>query len=95
MFKHIVLFKTKKQEDAQFVFDRLRSMEGKIKELKYLEVGIDELHTERSFDVTLITGFDSKEDMDIYQVSDYHQNEVLAKIKPLIEKSIACDYNEK
>ena len=73
MFKHIVLFKTKKQEDAQFVFDRLRSMEGKIKELKYLEVGIDELHTERSFDVTLITGFDSKEDMDIYQVSTVNE----------------------
>lgn len=92
MFTHIVLFKTENKKDAEFVYERLSSMEGKIPQLRYLEVGLDELNTERSFDVTLITRFDNKEDMDIYQDSDYHQKEVLKKIKPVIIKSIACDY---
>lgn len=94
MFTHVVLFKVKEEKDVKFVFDRLKSMEGKISELKYLEVGYDLLKTERSFDITLITRFLSKEDMKKYQVSSYHQNEVLAKIKPYIEKSVACDYED-
>lgn len=92
MFTHIVMFKTVSEKDAEFVAERLRSMDGKIPELKYIEVGVDTLKTERSFDVTLITRFASKEDMDTYQVSDYHQNEVIKKIKPVIVKSVACDY---
>lgn len=95
MFTHIVLFKLSNptKENVEFVAGRLRSMEGKIEQLKSLEVGVDELHTDRSFDVALITRFDSVEDMNTYQVSQYHVNEVLGKIKPYIEVSKVADYN--
>lgn len=93
MFRHIVLFKVKKKADVDFVVDRLRSMEGQIPELKELEVGKNEIAADRNFDVILITGFEDEAAMDRYQVSQYHQNEVLAKIKPLIDRSVAGDYN--
>lgn len=95
MYTHIVLFKLKeaKDENINFVAERLKSMEGKIKELKAIEVGIDELHTDRSFDIALITRFDSLDNMNSYQIHEYHVNEVLGRIKPYIEASKTVDYN--
>lgn len=95
MYTHVVLFKLKecKKENIDFVAGTLKSMEGKIEQLKHIEVGVDELHTERSFDILLITKFTSFDDMNEYQVHDYHVNQVLAKIKPYIEVSKTVDYN--
>ena len=56
-------------------------MEGNVPMLKYLEVGVDELHTERSYDIVLITKFDSLEDMNDYQKYPYHVEQVLAPLK--------------
>lgn len=92
MFVHTVLFKVKENEKINFVADTLRSMEGQIPELKYLEVGINSIDAERNFDVILYTKFDSRKDMDAYQVCDYHMEKVLKIIKPFIEKSVAGDY---
>jgi hypothetical protein len=94
MFTHIVFFKLKddSQENVEKVADILKAMKGKIPELKEIEVGIDVLHTERSYDLSLITKFNSKEDMDAYQVHSYHVNEVLKYIKPMIKQSAAVDY---
>ncbi len=94
MFTHVVLFKLKEntRENVKFVANTLKSMEGKIPELKEIEVGIDDLHTDRSFDVCLITRFDSVDDMNEYQIHPYHVNEVLGKIKPYIEVSKVADY---
>ncbi|MBB6631487.1 Dabb family protein [Clostridium algidicarnis] len=94
MFTHIVLFKLKNatkenMEEANLI---LSSMEGKIEELKYLEVGVDIIRSERSYDIALITRFNSKEDMDKYQVSEYHVNHVLKNLRPLLESSVALDY---
>lgn len=95
MFTHVVLFKLKEntEDNVTFVANTLKAMEGKITQLKGLEVGIDELNTERSFDVCLITRFNSRNDMNNYQVHPYHVNEVLNKIKPYIEVSKVADYN--
>ena len=92
MFTHIVFFKLKNKEQATEAKNILLSMEGKIPELKGLEVGVDVLHTERSYDLALITRFDSLEDMNTYQVHEYHVNEVLKYLKPMIESSKAVDY---
>lgn len=92
MFTHIVFFKLKDTKNIEAAKKLLTAMEGKIPQLKYLEVGVDILHTSRSYDLALITKFDSKEDMDIYQDSTYHVNEVLAKLKPMLEGSAAVDY---
>lgn len=94
MFTHVVFFKLKERTDAnrEKVRDILLNMEGKIPQLKYLEVGADVCHSERSYDICLITRFDSYEAMMEYQVHSYHQNEVLKPLKELVEDSKAVDY---
>lgn len=92
MFTHIVFFKLKDIKQVNEARDILLGMEGKIPQLKGLEVGIDVLHTERSYDLALVTRFDSLEDMNTYQVHEYHVNEVLKYLKPMIESSKAVDY---
>ncbi len=51
MFTHIVFFKLKDptKENIKFVEEALLSMNGKIEELKKLEVGVDVIRSERSF----------------------------------------------
>ncbi|MBU5226421.1 Dabb family protein [Clostridium senegalense] len=95
MFTHIVFFKLKNPSDENLkkAKEIFLSMNGKIDCLKYLEVGVDELHTERSYDVALVTKFNSLEDMNIYQSHPYHVNHVLAPLKEMIESSKAIDYH--
>ncbi|MCM0651043.1 Dabb family protein [Clostridium swellfunianum] len=94
MFTHIVFFKLADptQENAEKAKNILLAMEGQIPQLKYLEVGVDLLHTQRSYDVALITRFDSKEEMDAYQVHPFHVEHVLANLKPMLQGSAAVDY---
>ena len=92
MFTHIVLFKFKDIEQVREGRDILLSMEGKIPQLKGLEVGVDVLHTERSYDLVLVTRFDCLEDMNTYAVSEYHVNQVLKYLKPMLESSKVVDY---
>ncbi|WP_461615776.1 Dabb family protein [Clostridium sp. Marseille-QA1073] len=96
MFTHIVFFKLKEAtyENLQKAKNILLSMEGNIPMLKYLEVGVDELHTERSYDIVLITRFDSLNDMNAYQIHLYHVAQVLAPLKDMIESSKAVDYGQ-
>lgn len=96
MFTHIVFFKLKEptEENLQKAKDIFLSMKGNIPMLKYLEVGVDELHTERSYDLALITKFDSLEEMNIYQKHPYHVEKVLAPLKDMIESSKAVDYGQ-
>jgi hypothetical protein len=67
-------------------------MEGNIPQIKGLEVGVDVLHTERSYDLALVTRFDSLEDMNAYILHEYHVNEVLKYLKPMLESSKVVDY---
>ncbi|GKX68032.1 Dabb family protein [Inconstantimicrobium mannanitabidum] len=94
MFTHIVFFKLKEatEDNLKKASGILNSMEGKIPQLKQLEVGVDVVKNDRSFDIALITRFDSKEDYEIYAVSDYHVNEVLKNLKPLLEVSKTVDF---
>lgn len=95
MFTHIVLFKLKEntKENVSFVANTLKAMEGKIPQLMDLEIGVDELHSDRSFDICLITRFASADEMNEYQIHPYHVNEVLSKIKSYIKVSKVADYN--
>jgi hypothetical protein len=94
VFTHIVFFKLAEPSElnVETAKNILLGMEGNIPTLKYLEVGVDLLHTERSYDLVLITKFECKNDMDIYQIHPYHVNEVLAKLRPMLKGSAAVDY---
>lgn len=78
MFTHIVLFKLKEPttENLKFVEKTLLSMNGMIKELKQLEVGVDVIKGDRSYDVGIITRFDNKEDYLSYDVNEFHVEKV-------------------
>jgi hypothetical protein len=94
MFTHIVFFKLvdPSKENLERAKNILEQMEGNIPELRHVEVGVDILHTERSYDLVLITKFDSIEDMQEYQVHPYHVKEVLSNLRPMLKGSAAVDY---
>ena len=93
MITHIVLFKLKDRsaESVQATADVLRAMEGKIEQLKKLEVGTDVLHTERSYDIALTTIFDSLDDLQAYQVHPVHQK-VIEHMSQVRESAVSVDY---
>ncbi|MFD2613328.1 Dabb family protein [Paenibacillus gansuensis] len=93
MITHIVCFKLKDRspEAVEVTRQVLLNMEGKIPQLKSIEVGADVLHTERSYDLALVTKFDSLEDLNAYQVHPVHQ-EVIKHMTEVREASVSVDY---
>ena len=94
MITHIVLFKLKErtEDGVEKARDLLLSMEGKVEMLRYLEVGVDLIHSERSADIALVTRFDSMEDLQAYQVHPYHANDVAAYMRSVSSSVVAADY---
>lgn len=95
MVKHIVCFKLKDNspESCQKTAEILKSMEGKVPQLKSIEVGIDFLHSERSYDVILQVTVENEKALEDYQNDEYHCNVVKKYIHSVRESSVAIDYN--
>lgn len=93
MITHIVFFKLKDNsaESVERTAQVLRDMEGKIDELKHIEVGIDVLHSERSYDIALITKFESMAALDAYQVHPIHKK-VIEHMTQVREASVSVDF---
>ncbi len=74
MITHIVLFKLKDEsaESVEKARNILMDMKGKIPELKGMEVGTDITHSDRSYNLALITKFESINDLEAYQVHPVH-----------------------
>ncbi len=94
MYTHIVFFKLKEatKENLEYVKNVFLDMDGNIEVLKSVEVGIDDVRSARSYDISLLTRFDSKEDYLKYDKSDYHVNQVIPALKGYLEKSKSVDY---
>lgn len=94
MVTHIVFFKLANPttENITSVQNKLLSMDGKIQQLRHLEVGIDVIRSERSYDVALVTKFDSLEDLQAYQIHPYHTDEVIPLMKSMCSSIAAVDY---
>jgi hypothetical protein len=97
MINHVVLFKLKdyslaeKSEiisEMKFLLDGLK---GKIYELKYIEVGVNYELDAKSYDLVLISHFDSIEDLDKYRVHPEHKK-VLARFADFNLERAAVDY---
>ncbi|WP_106766344.1 Dabb family protein [Paenibacillus faecalis] len=93
MIKHIVFFKLKEPttENIERTVQVLRDMEGKIPQLRSLEVGSDIVRSDRSYDLALISEVDSLEDLKAYQVHPVHQ-EVIRYINEVKDVSISVDF---
>jgi hypothetical protein len=94
MITHIVFFKLTDPTDKALatVRDKLLSMRGKITQLRHLEAGADVIRSERSYDVALVTRFDSLDDFQAYQVHPYHTGEVVPLMKSVCSSVVAVDY---
>lgn len=94
MIKHIVCFKLKDNsyENCLKAKEVLMSMKGNVSLLKDIQVGIDFLHSERSYDIILETLFETKEDLEAYQNDPYHCSVVKKHMHAVRSASIAVDY---
>lgn len=96
MIKHDVMWKvkgdaTEKKIKSQQIKEALESLIPIIKEIHYLEVGINQIYTERSADVILKSTFKSLADLETYQVHPEHKK-VVAFIKENVTEAWAVDY---
>jgi hypothetical protein len=85
------LFKLKDRspESVQATKQVLANMEGKIPVLQHIEVGTDVLHLERSYDIALITKFNTLEDINVYDEHPLHI-EVKAHMKQVLDGTSVC-----
>ena len=95
MIKHIVLFKLKDNSMGNCLKAKevLLSMEGKVPEIRIIEVGIDFLHSERSYDIALIVTVDDKQALERYQQDEYHCSIVKPHMHSVRSSSVALDFD--
>jgi len=93
MIKHIVLFKLKEKtpENMDKALQSLKSLDGNIETLKYLDIGEDYKESERSYDIALTAHFDDKEGLEIYAAHRNHLP-VVDVMRSLCSSSIVVDY---
>lgn len=94
MIVHIVMFKFKEENKAiniARVQAKLNRLEDLIPELKSMEVGINFTESERAFDLSLYSTFESEEDLKAYAVHPEHLK-VVEVIKSVTLESKVVDY---
>jgi hypothetical protein len=91
MITHLVMFKFKSADDAAEARERLLAMKGRISGMLDLEAGLDFIHSDRSYDLALITRHNQREDLEAYRVDPVHQ-EVVEFIKGRATGSCAVDF---
>ena len=90
MIEHVVMWKfadeaqgKTREENMQIVRDRLLALPAVIPEIKFMQLGRDVSHTEMSYDMILVTRFESLEALHTYKVHPAHQEVAayVAKVK--------------
>ena len=94
MIKHIVCFKLadNSKEQCEKAAEVLRSMDGNVPLLRGIEVGVDFLHSARSYDVILQVMLDDEAALEAYQKDDYHCFVVKKHMHAVTQTSVAVDY---
>ena len=94
MIVHIVIFKFNKQDmEANIlkVTQELNSLLEKIDVLKSMEVGVNFTDSDRAFDLSLYSTFETKQDLQTYAIHPEHLK-VVALIKSVTCESKVVDY---
>jgi len=93
MIKHVVLYRIKEdhKKDIPQLVKNFYSMKGKIEGLLDLESGMDILGSARSYDMALVTTFESMDAFKAYQTHPVHLP-VKAKVFDAVESSVSCDF---
>ena len=94
MIVHIVIFKFKEENKAlnlEKVQEKLLQLESSIDCLKSMEVGINFTDSERAFDLSLYSTFETQEDLKAYAIHEEHLK-VVTLIKEVTIESKVVDY---
>ncbi|MBC8237791.1 MAG: Dabb family protein [Helicobacteraceae bacterium] len=94
MIVHIVIFKFKNEnqdENILRVTQELNDLLEKIDVLKSMEVGVNFTDSERAFDLSLYSTFETKEDLQAYAIHPEHLK-VVALIKSVTSETKVVDY---
>lgn len=94
MIKHTVCFKLKDNspEECNKAAQILRSMDGNVELLRGIEVGVDFLHSPRSYDIILQVLLDDEKALEEYQKDEYHCSVVKKHMHSVAEGSVAIDF---
>ncbi len=92
MIKHVVCFKLNEGESPEKAKEVLLSMQGNVPMLKGIEVGVDKLHSARSYDVILSVILDDMDALNDYQVDKYHVEVVKKHMHAVTKTSVAIDF---
>lgn len=96
MIIHIVMFKFKDENKSDNIYravQMLKDLRGLVPALKSIEVGTDFNQSDRAFDLSIYTSFESKEDLKAYALHPAHLK-VLDFIKAVTLKSHVVDYEK-
>ena len=93
MIRHIVMFKIKDEfrDEIPQLVKNFYGMKGKIEGMLDLESGADLLHSDRSYDLALITVFDTMAHFEAYQTHPVHLP-VKTRMGEVRSASVACDF---
>jgi hypothetical protein len=80
-----------KEENAKLIKEKLEALNGKVPQIKKIEVGVSYRHEKEDYDVVLISEFATKEDLDAYQVHPVH-NIAADFIKKVRDKRVCVDF---
>ena len=94
MIVHIVMFKFKEENKVTNIINAkgmLEALVDKIEPLNSMEVGVDFNQSERAFDLSLYSTFDTKEGLSTYATHPEHLK-VVEFIREVTETSKVVDY---
>ncbi|CCO24927.1 Dabb family protein [Maridesulfovibrio hydrothermalis] len=98
MIKHIVMWTLKEEaagataaENGVKVKEMLENLNGKIETLKHIEVSVDIFAAVPDCNVILYSEFETKEDLEAYQIHPLHQ-ECVAFVKQVVSGRSVIDY---
>ncbi|MBL0713954.1 MAG: Dabb family protein [Desulfosarcina sp.] len=94
MLHHIVMIKFKPEtgdEQISALESRLDALPDQIIEIQLYDFGRDVVHSERSYDFALVSGFANRDAMKRYQVHPAHQK-VVAYIREISDDILAVDF---
>ena len=94
MIVHIVMFQFKEENKKANMIQAKQMLEnlmGAVPSLKSMDVGFNFAQEERAMDLSIITAFESTEDLDAYAIHPEHLN-VVEFIKTVVEYSKVVDY---